>query len=147
VKQLKDALLEPGARTRVIDDAVRLVDSEVQKKSGVSGFAIKAGYKAVCAIKPTLIREAVDRMLDQWVARLEPFYADWDSAGRNGSFEQHLVGKKHEVANALLAVTDERARQSHGTVRKTYEKLRPQGEKNVEAAVPGLATIIDRHVS
>jgi hypothetical protein len=146
VNQLKDALLEPGARTRVIDDAVRLVDSEVQKKSGMSGLAIKAGYKAVCAIKPTLVREAVDRMLDQWVERLEPFFADWDSAGRNGSFDQYMIARKNEVANALLAVTDERARHSHGTVRKTYEKLRPQGEKNVEAAVPGLATIINQHV-
>lgn len=146
MNELKDILLEPGVRARVIEDAVRLVDSEVQKKSGISGLAIKAGYKAVCAIKPGLIREAVDRLLDQWVARLEPFFADWDSAGRNGSFESFLTSRKNQVANALLAVTDERARQSHGTVRKTYEALRPQGEKNVEAAVPGLAAIMNKHV-
>jgi len=146
VNQLKDALLQPGTRERVVGDAVQLVDSEVQKKSGISGLAIKTGYKAVCAIKPTLIREAVDHMLDQWVQKLEPFFADWDSAGRDGSLEQYLVGRKNQVANALLSVTDERANHSSGTVRKTYEKLRPQGEKNVEAAVPGLAQLIQKHV-
>lgn len=147
VNQLKDVLLQPGARERVIADAVNLVDSEVQKKSGISGLAIKAGYKAVCAIKPTLIRDAVDHMLDQWVAKLEPFFADWDAGGRSESFEQFASSRKNQVANALLSVTDERARQSSGTVKKTYEKLRPHGEKNVEAAVPGLARIIQKYVA
>jgi hypothetical protein len=147
VTTLKEALLSNGQRDRLVDDAVALVESEVQSKSGVSGMAIKTGFKAVNKIKPTLVRDAVDNLLDRFVDQLEPFFADWDARGRPGSFESHLVQQRSEVANALLNVTDERARQiQSGPVKKTYEKLRPMGEKNVEAAVPGLGRTLDKHL-
>ncbi|NJK89739.1 MAG: hypothetical protein HC923_10300 [Myxococcales bacterium] len=143
---LRDHLLVEDKRRRVIQDAERLVDAEVQGKSGISGFAIKAGYKAVRAIKPALIPEAIDHLMDRFVERLEPYFATWDSSGRATSFERYLSERKADVANALLGVTDERARHSHGTVKATYERLRPQGQKNVEAAVPGIGRIIDDNI-
>ncbi len=146
VTELKEVLLEPGVRAKVVKDAETLVDSEVKSKSGFSGLAIKAGYKAVRAIKPELIPEAIDHMLDRFVEQLEPFYADWVANGKDGGFDQFLIGKKAQVANALLAVTDERARNASGTVRKTYDSLRPKGLQNVEAAVPGLGRVIQRYV-
>jgi hypothetical protein len=33
------------------------------------------------------------------------------------------------------------------TIKKTYETLRPQGEKHVTAAVPGLGRVIQRYVA
>lgn len=144
---LKDLVLSPDNRPKVIDDAVRLVDSEVASKSGLSGMAIKTGYKAVAAIKPTLIKEAVDTLLDRFVERLEPFFTEWEQKGKSPGFDNFLSGRSKQVANALLGVTDDRARGiQNGTIKKTYEMLRPQGEKNVEAAVPGLGRLLAKYV-
>lgn len=148
VSSLKEHVLAPDTRPGVIRDAVVLVESEVRAKGGVSGMAIKAGFAAVNKLKPTLVRDAVDNLLDRFVERLEPFYASWDAQGRSGSFESHLSGQKNAVANALLGVTDERARQIQtGAIKKTYEKLRPMGEKNVEAAVPGLGRTLGKYLA
>ncbi len=144
---LKDTLLTSENRPKVIADAVALVEAEVQGKSGLSGMAIKAAFAAVNKMKPALVRDAVDTLLDRFVARLEPFFAEWDSSGRSGSFGAHLNREPNRVANALLAVTDARAREiQSGPVKGAYERLRPTGEKNVEAAVPGLARALDRYV-
>jgi hypothetical protein len=143
---LKDVLLTPDVRPRLLKDAEQLVESEVSAKSGISGMAIKAGYKAVKAIKPGLIPEALNNLVDRFVERLEPFFTAWTEAGKPGSFGSYLTDRSGEVANALLGVTDERARRSSGTVKSTYDRLRPQGEKNVKAAVPGLGRIVDKYV-
>lgn len=146
MSELKELLLAPDKRALVIRDAEALVDSEVQGKGGISGFAIKAGYKAATSVKPSLVRDALNNLIDRFVDRIEPFYQEWKGGGPSGGFDQFLIGRSKAVANALLGVTDERARSASGVVKKTYEKLRPQGEKNVEAAVPGLARLIQRHL-
>ncbi|MEM1023345.1 MAG: hypothetical protein AAGD10_19960 [Myxococcota bacterium] len=146
MSELKAILLADGVRPKVLADARRLVESEVQAKGGISGLAIKAGYKAVQSVKPTLVPDALNNLLDRFVERLEPIFAQWQSGDGNQTFESYMVGRKREVANALLGVTDDRARSSSGVVKKTYEKLRPQGEKNVEAAVPGLASLIQKYL-
>ncbi len=144
---LKETLCGPENRFNVIQDAVRLVESEVKSKGGISGMAIKAGFAAVNKIKPTLVRDAVDNLLDRFVDQLEPFFADWVSGGKSSTFEAYLSGQANKVANALLKVTDDRAKTvQNGTVKKTYEKLRPQGEKNVQAAIPGLGRTLGRYL-
>ncbi|MBI2377864.1 MAG: hypothetical protein HYV07_27930 [Deltaproteobacteria bacterium] len=144
---LKDIVCSADTRPRIVKDATRLVQEEVDAKSGLSGIAIKTAYKAVTKIKPGLIEDVVDNLLDRFVDRLEPFFKSWEEGGRKEPFDGFLTSRKSEVANALLAVTDERARKtSHQTLRKSYEALRPQGEKNVIAAVPGLARLMVRYV-
>lgn len=144
---LKDILLSPENRPRVIRDAEQLVDSEVNAKSGLSGIAIKAGFKVVKGIKPGLIPEAIDTLLDRFVERLEPFHAEWLQANKSPGFEAFLSSRKSKVANALLGVTDDRARQvKNQTIKKTYESLRPKGEEHVSAAVPGLGRILSRYL-
>lgn len=148
VSTLKEILCGPENRGSVVSDAVTLVEEEVRSKSGVSGMVIKTGFAAVNKLKPTLVRDAVDNLLDRFVDKLEPFYAEWVALGKPGTFESHLTGQRSKVANALLEVTDERARQVQaGIVLKTYEQLRPMGEKNVEAAVPGLGRKLERYVA
>lgn len=144
---LKEIVCSTENRPSVVRDTTQLVDDEVASKSGLSGMAIKAGYKAVKAIKPGLIPETVNDLLDRFVDSLEGLFGDWDGAGRNGSFGTYLTDRRNQTANALLKVTDNRAKVvSNKTIRKTYEKLRPQGEKNVEAAVPGLGRLLDKYV-
>ena len=53
-----------------------------------------------------------------------------------------------EVADALLAISDERAaRAKNQGLKKAYEKLRPTGKKHVEAAVPRVGRLIAKYTS
>ena len=147
VSTLKDIVCSAENREQVINDTVKLVATEVSNKGGISGLAIKAGYKVVNSLKPTLVRDAVNNLLDRFVDKLEPFYADWVAKDKAQPFGTFLSNQSNAVANALLSVTDERARSvENATVKKTYEKLRPQGEKNVTAAIPGLGQLLSRYV-
>jgi hypothetical protein len=140
---LAEHLLDSKQRQRVIDDVLTLIDEEVSKKSGLSGFAIKAAYGVVKAVKKGIIREAVDHMLDGFVSKLEPFYAQRQSATMTAT----LTRDPSAVADALLSITDDKARDAeNATLKKAYAKLRPTAKEHVQAAVPGLAKVLDKHV-
>ncbi|PSL05214.1 hypothetical protein CLV30_10480 [Haloactinopolyspora alba] len=144
---LKQALLEPSRRPAVVRDLHELVDAEVAEKSGVSGMAVKGGYSVLKKMNAQFVPDAIDSMLDAFVERTEPFYADF-RAGGSGSLEQYFAQRPAEVANALLGVTDDRAQASQrDSVKKVYAKLRPQAQKHVEEALPRLAAVIERHVT
>ena len=142
---LAELLTDAAKRKAVVDDCVRLVDDEVSNKGGLSGIAIKGGYAVVKAIKPGITRDAVEHLIDEFVAKLDPYWQDFKKAGGKG-FSTFLEPKKTQVANALLGVTDAKAsRAKNQTIKKAYDKLRPTGVKNVEQAVPGIARIIEKH--
>ena len=42
---LNDVLNDEAKHASIIEDVCRLVDSEVGKQRGISGVAVKAGYK------------------------------------------------------------------------------------------------------
>lgn len=138
---LRDILLA-AQRPSVVADCVALVDSEVAAKGGFGGIAIKGAYAVVKAVKPGIISAAVDHMLDEFVARLEPFYIEAPA-----EFAAHLEKNKSRVADALLGVTDARAsRAANATIKKAYEKLRPSAAKHVEAAVPGVGRVVAKYI-
>ena len=129
-------------RARLITDCERLVDDEVASKGGLSGLAIKGAYKVVCSVKPGIIRDALEHLADDFVRRLEPLWSTHrDASGGDGrSFGDFLTKRPAEVADALLGITDEKARHAKNPVLKsTYDKLRPQAKKHVEDAIPRVA--------
>jgi hypothetical protein len=137
-------LLAPARRPTVITDCVALVDSEVASKSGLTGMAIKAAYMVVKKVKPGIIREAVDSLLDEFVTRMEPFYAECSAAGE--PVEGFFGSRAEAIADALLGVTDAKAaRAKNRTIKAAYDKLRPTGVKHTAAAVPGIARLIRKH--
>lgn len=145
---LKEILLSDNNRLNVVQGTTLLIDEEVGRKSGLSGLAIKGAYKAVKSVKPTLVFEAVDGLLDRFVDKLEPLYAKWEEGGKTPAFDAFLDARKQEAANALLSVTDERIdRADNAVVKKAYKSLRPQGEKNVQAAIPGLGRLVSQYLS
>ncbi|UQS21784.1 hypothetical protein L1857_02565 [Amycolatopsis thermalba] len=147
---LKEILLDSSRRPAVVTDLETLVDEEVSDKGGVSGAVIKTGFAAVKKIKPGIIGSAVDSLLDDFAAALEPFYADFKGQGGTNStdFGSYLAGRGSEAADALLSVTDARAaKSSRDSIKKVYEKLRPNGKKNVEEALPRLGKLIDKHAA
>jgi len=143
---LSDILLVPGNRPKVITDCTTLIQEEVDSKGGLSGLAIKAAFAVVKAVKPGFISEAVDHMLDDFVKRLEPFWAD--AQAKNEPIGPLMNGRAPQVADALLAISDERAQRStNPTLKKAYEKLRPTGKKHVEQAVPRIGRLVQKYAS
>lgn len=138
---LSEILLSPERRDQVTDDCVALVDAEVGDKKGVSGFAIKAGYKAVSSVRPGFIRNVVYDLLPSFADALNPLYQEAD-----GNVAAHIKSNPDRAADALLSVTDARAaRADRGVVKSTYDKLRGVAKKHVAAAVPRLADIVEKH--
>lgn len=143
---LADILLVPGNRPKVVADAVQVIEEEVSSKGGLTGLAVKGAFALVKAIKPGFVPEAVDHMLDDFVKRLEPFWAD--AQARNEPVAALMSSRAGEVSDALLAISDERAgRTQNQGLRKAYDKLRPTGKKHVEAAVPRVGRLIGKYTS
>jgi len=143
---LADTIARPPMRETVVKDCVGLVDDEVRSKRGLSGVAIKGAYGTIKRIKPRFVPEVIDALLDDWLGKLEPYYAKWRASG-NGSLTEYLTARSEDVAEDLLSVTDERAQKTrHGTARKLYNKLRGSAKTNVAGAVPKLAARLEKRV-
>ena len=141
---LREELPLEEKRPQIIDDCCRLLDAEVSRKKGIGGLAVKGGYKVLKTIKPGAVREAVDGLLDDFIDALEPFRSSWEEGGAAGTFAAHLQARDGQVAEALVQVTDAKARNTrHGNLRKVYQKLRPSAVNHVRQAVPALAVLID----
>ncbi len=144
-KTLKDQLLAAEKRPQLLEDCSKLIDEEVSAKSGLTGIAVKGAYGVVKALKPGIIRESVDALIDEFVEKMEPFYVAQQSSGN--SVEAYFSARPGEVADALLGVTDARAaRSKNGTIKKAYEGLRPKGKQHVEAAIPRLSRLVGKYV-
>jgi hypothetical protein len=143
---LAEALVSEAKKSAVEDDCMALIDAEVADKGGLGGFAIKAGYNAVRGIKPGFVRQVVTDLLPEFARALDPIYQEAKSSGQG--VRAHFNANPSRVADALLSITDEKAKHAKsGMVKGTYEKLRGSAKKNVEAAVPRLAAMIEKHAS
>ncbi len=141
---LPEILLNDAKKVSVVDDCCALIDAEVSDKSGLSGLAIQAGYRAVKGIKPGFIKHAVSDMLPDFASALDPIFQE--AKTQNRPVVEHFVSNTSRVADALLSITDGKAsRSKSGVVKGTYDKLRGSAKKNVEAAVPRLGKMVDKH--
>lgn len=142
---LHDVLLDDTRRAAFVADALDVVDAEVAGKKGAAGLAVKGGYAAVRKVKPTIVRSAVETLIPQFAERLDPYWADY-RAGQGDTFAACLTARGDEVAEALLAVTDERlARSSHHAVRKVYASMRPSAKRHVIDALPRVGGLVERY--
>ncbi|MFW5876714.1 MAG: DUF6918 family protein [Myxococcota bacterium] len=143
--ELESVLTEESKRSQVVDDTLQLVDEEVASKKGFSGMALKTGYKAVKGVKPGFLRNVVDHLLPEFARALEPVYEEAKASG--SSVREHFAANAGRVADALLGITDAKARKStNNLVKGTYDKLRGTAKTHVEAAVPRLAALIGKYV-
>ena len=133
-------------RGMVIADCVTLIDQEVGDKGGISGIAIKTGYKVVKSFKPGFTAEAVDGFLDEFAKALQPIVDDARTESR--PISTVFSANPGRVAEALLAITDARAQRSRlAAIKATYERLRGVAKKNVEEAVPRVGRLIEKHAA
>jgi hypothetical protein len=143
---LAELLTSDSKKSSVVEDCCAIIDAEVKDKGGISGLAIKAGYGAVKAIKPGFVRQVVSDLLPEFAKSLDPIYQD--AIGEKKAVAGYFSANASRVAEALLAITDAKAqRAGSGVVKGTYEKLRGSAKKNVEAAVPRLGEMVQKHTS
>src|SRR5690349_14792174 len=134
-ESLNDQMKAPDKRSALIADAEKVLDDEVADKSGLTGIAIKTAFKVVKGVRPGFIREVIDHLLNDFLKQLDPVYQR--SLAQGLSPGGLMVRESASVASALLSITDAKAsRSTSDLVRKSYEKLRPMAQKNVEAAAP-----------
>ena len=143
---LSEQFALPSKRSKLIDDALEVLNAEVKDKSGISGLAVKGAFKVIQKVQPGFLRKVINHLLDDFMVQLEPLYQDALNAGLPpGGL---LQKRKDEVASALLSVTDKKAqRSSSDIVKKTYAKLRPSAQKHVESATPRLKDLLNRHAA
>lgn len=140
---LSEALADPSRRRAAARDGAQLVREEMRAKGGVSGLALRAALKGLTSARPGFVESALESLLPQFAAGLDPLWAEAVASARPDDwFGRHA----RRVAEALLAVTDARAeRSAHPAVVSAYRALRATALPHVESAVPRLPAFIRRH--
>lgn len=142
-----EALSAPETKRALALDVTRAIDEEVEAKSGLGGLALKGAYKIARATNRDFVPNTVEKLLPEFAAKLEPIVDDHHRVAANMPLEAWFTEKAGAVADALLSLTDERARRSPaGTVRTAYEKMRPSARKHVEEAAPRIGGLLARHL-
>jgi len=142
---LQDLLLAPQTEPDVVADCLKLIQQEVAGKSGVSGTAVKLAYKTANAFASGYLQHTVESLLPEMVTELEPYWAEFSASGASG-FGDYLVKRGDEVSEALLSVTDARAKLSdRPTIIKAYGAVRGSAAKHVTAALPAVGALVQKH--
>jgi len=144
---LQQILLAPDTQPKVITDCYMLIEQEISDKSGVSGAAVKLGYKTVSSFAPGYYHSTVEDMFPQIVDKLEPYWADFSTSG-GSEFGDYLVKRGEEVSQALLSVTDAMAAISQRpTIIKAYRAVRGSAARHVEAALPRVGDLVQKYAA
>jgi hypothetical protein len=143
---LVDVVKDPSRRGAVLDDCVALIEAEVADKRGLTGIAVKGAFKSVKSLRPGMVRNSMDALLDDFSMQLDPFWLDCQDKGE--APRPYFVRRKADVANALLSITDQRARtSSHRVLVKAYKSLRGKAIEHIGAAMPRFADLVQKHAS
>lgn len=144
MSSLKEQLGAGEKRQQVIDDAIKALDAEVADKGGITGFAVKGGYKMVQGVRPGFVKDVVTGLLDDFLDAMDPLYQEAKQKSRPAG--AYLLENKSRMAEGLLGVTDRKAQKADNVVlKKAYEKLRPLAKGQVEAAAPRLSQLLEKH--
>jgi hypothetical protein len=142
---LDQILLAPDVRPDVIADCLTLIEQEVAAKSGISGAAVKLAYKTAKTFAKGYLQSTVENIGPDLIASLEPYWADFNTSGAAG-FGDYLVKRGDEVAEAMLAVTDARAKMSErAVIIKAYGTVRGGAAKNIVAALPNVGALAEKY--
>jgi hypothetical protein len=145
---LQQVLLAPETMPHVVADVQTMIDGEIDAKSGLSGTGLKVAYKVVTSFASGYYQSTVESMLPAMVAQLEPFWADYTTAGGGVSLGDYLAKRGDEVSEALLSVTDQMAKGSdRAAVVKAYGAVRGGAAKNIEAALPNLGALVQKYMA
>src|SRR6202012_3962583 len=94
---LPESLTSESKKSVVTEDTLALIDAEVADKGGLTGLAIKAGYKTVQGIKPGFVRQVVSDLLPEFALALDPLYQEAKTKG--GGVRDHFNANAPRVAD------------------------------------------------
>lgn len=141
---LSEALADKDKKGKIVSDCAVLIDEEVGAKGGLSSIPLKAGYKAVKSIKPGFISHVLEQLLPEFATKVDPIWTEGMKDG--GKPVEFFQKNRSRVADALLSVTDEKAKRAKsGLVQSTYQSLRGTAKKHVEDAVPRLSKLLEKY--
>ncbi len=113
--------------------------------SGISGAAVKLAYRTVRTFSADHIHHMIETLLPRMADALQPYWADFTASG-GGQFGDYLAKHEDEVSESLLAITDERGRNSgRPTIVKAYNTVRGSAVKHVKAALPAVGTLVQKY--
>jgi hypothetical protein len=142
---LHEILLTPETQPSVVADCLTLIQQEVAGKSGISGAAVKLAYRTAKTFAKGYLQSTVESLLPDLVTQLEPFWADFSASGAAG-FGDYLAKRGDEVSEALLSVTDARAKLSERPVIiRAYGTVRGGAAKHVVAALPNVGALVEKY--
>jgi hypothetical protein len=142
---LHEKLLTPDTEPSVVADSLTLIQQEVAGKSGISGAAVKLAYKTARTFAKCYLQSTVESLLPDLVTELEPYWADFAASGASG-FGDYLVKRGDEVSEALLSVSDARARMSERPVIiRAYGTVRGGAGKHIVAALPAVGALVEKY--
>jgi hypothetical protein len=142
---LHEILLTPDTEPSVVADCLTLIQQEVAGKSGISGAAVKLAYKTAKTFAKGYLQSTVESLLPDLVTQLEPYWADFSASGAAG-FGDYLAKRGDEVSEALLSVTDARAKTSQrAVIIRAYGSVRGGAAKNIVAALPNVGALVEKY--
>jgi hypothetical protein len=142
---LSEQLQDERVTASIAADCTKLMDDQVSAKNGISGLALKATYSVVKGLSADYIPGAIQRLLPEAIAALDPM---WDEGIQAGDPVVHLTQNSDLTADTLLSVTDTKIKRvSNKLICASYHKLRKSIKSDIAAAVPGLAQIIGKHAN
>lgn len=146
MSRLDEILLASHQRDAVVADTVQLIESHINGIRGLKGISLKTGLAMVKAAKPGIMTRAVQKLLPDFMAALDPLYQSFrQSAERD--FSAFLRKQDRQVTAALLKVADARVQQASPGIQARYGSFRKLAEDEVRAAVPALATLLRRYIA
>src|ERR1700692_4200797 len=99
---LTEALTSDSKKSAVIEDCLALIDSEVADKGGLTGLAIKAGYRTVQGGKTGFVRRVGTDLLPEFARALDPLYQE--AKTQSHGVREHFNSNTARVADALLSI-------------------------------------------
>lgn len=142
MNKLSDAILADGTLSNVITDCGAVVENEVKGK----GLGIRTVFKLAQSAKPGLVEKALSRLMPDFAKALDPFYEQYQNSGAS-SFADYVSQNDTRVADAMLNVTDERVKDVESkAIKGGYDKLRGKAQKEVAAAAPAIAAVLEKYV-
>ena len=142
---LNQILLAPDVQPNVVADCLTLIDQEVAGKSGVSAVAVKLAYKTAKTFAKGYLKSTVESLLPDLVTELEPYWTDFAASGASG-FGDYLAKRGDQVAEALLSVSDARAKMSdRPVIIKAYGTVRGGAAKHIVAALPSVGALVEKY--
>ena len=121
-------ILLGSQRPAVVSALTNVAHSVIESTGGITGMALKGGLKAATAVRDDIVPHAIDTLLPDLAAALEPYWNTYSAGGFAGSFGAYLAENSSSVTADLAAIADGYV-EGHdiGALKKLYTSARNKG--------------------